>query len=671
MKDINHINNNTMKKNIFICTLFAALGVLACQPEEKPSTGSAIAMSEIEMVEELQVPGTLDFALTVTDDNVDLSTLEVSASLEDGTLLASKSVRTRGRKAEVKDNLDIPFGAGMAQGSEFVMSFEAINVNGDSKKEIRKVSIVRPALPETLYMTIGDEVLELAQSLENPNLYLSEEGSYENVTSAIISTGEELSEAEFIWGASEEENKGLICEFSGAEGISISYPSVIVEKYTFDVLTFTVGVEGTELNISVNGTKLEPAAGLLYANVAFTQNSEVEITGIEDLDAAWNRDFFGENEGKFTFLRESGNYDVYYAPRYNYIWIVKNGAVDPECLWIVGHGFTSATTWHEDYGYGGWEIEPVTRLAYAVRVESGVYQASMFLSDKHEWASFEFEIYSDLEENKNHTFTGLTGFTNGIKLSGAADGKPGLTSDTGFQPGYYTITFDTNKQEIILDRISEWEDKGGSGISLNGTELLAADDYNYADIYFEHGATVQVSGVELKQLNRDFFNIDGDKITFAGVSGTYRVQHFPKYEYIWLTNEGMTFPDCLYILGCGKWSAPVFDKAASWDIDGWTRSAPMMTVAPKIAEDTWKATMSMSTDNANWRVQLEVYSDLDWGQEGVGLVSLEGDAAARFGIDGCCINGVDEKEDPFVEGNYEVIFKKSGDGLAVTVKKID
>ena len=133
----------------------------------------------------------------------------------------------------------------------------------------------------------------------------------------------------------------------------------------------------------------------------------------------------------------------------------------------------------------------------------------------------------------------------------------------------------------------------------------------------------------------------------------------------------MTFPDCLYILGAGKWAAPVFDTRASWDIDGWTRSAPMMVVATKVAENTYKATMSMSTDNQNWRVQCELYSDLSWGQSGVTPQSLSGDAAARFYLDGNCINGVDEKEDPFVPGNYEFTFTVVDGGLAVSVKKID
>ena len=654
--------------------LCASITFFACQPEEKPSIESNLSLSELSVASEIKVPGTLEFSCLVADESVALSTLEVSAALSDGSILASKSIRTAGNEVKVEDSIDIPFGPNMASGSEIILSFEAINVNGDTKKEIKKVSVIRPQLPETLYMTIGESLIQLNQSLEDANLYVTEDGEYDSITSAVISTSAELSEAAFVWGTSEEDNIAQLCSFSDANGISISYPTYVVSSYTFNALSFRVGVNGVELNVSVNGTALQAQSGLLYANVNFTKDAEVEISGIEDIDQAWNRDFFEKKDnGKFTFLRESGAYDVYYSPRYNYIWILKNAAVAPECLWIIGHGFTSAYEWHEDYSTGGWETEPVTRLAYAVKIDDNKYQASLYLNDQHEWGSFEFEVYSDLESSKDNGFggTSLSGFTKGIRLSGAKDGKPGLTSDNGFQPGYYTITFDNASGDINLNRISDWVDNGKSGIFFNGTELEVTETYNYANVYFESGSSVSVSGIELSHLNRDFFTVEGESVTFNGTSGTYLVQYYPDYQYTWLSNEEMTFPDCLYILGAGKWAAPVFDTRASWDIDGWTRSAPMMVVAPKVAENTYKATMSMSTDNQNWRVQCELYSDLSWGQSGVTPQSLSGDAAARFYLDGNCINGVDEKEDPFVPGNYEFTFTVVDGGLAVSVKKID
>ena len=662
------------KSKLFVGLAGISILLFSCQPQEEPSTESNLSLSEISVASELEVPGTLDFTCLVKDDNVALSTLEVSAALTDGSVLSNKSIRTAGNEVQVKESLGIPFAPNMASGSELIVSFEAVNVNGDSQKEIKRVALVRPQLPDALYMTIGQTVIKLAQSLEDANLYVSEDGEYDSITSAIISTSEDLSEAKFVWGATEENNLGQICDFSEAVGIPVSYPTYVVNRYTFNALTFRVGVNGVELNISVNGTKLEAQSGMLYASVNFEKGSEVEITGIEDIENAWNRDFFEKKDnGKFTFLRESGAYDVYYSPRYNYIWIVKNGAVAPECLWLIGHGFTNAYVWHDDFSKGGWEVEPVTRTAYAVKIADNKYQTSVYLNNQHEWDSFEFEVYSDLDWSKNNGFGGksLSGFTNGIKLNSAKDEMPGLTNDMGFQPGYYTIVFDNATGDINLNRISEWVDSGKSGIFFNGVELDVADSYNYANVYFESGAAVNVSGLDLSHLNRDFFSVDGNTVTFNGTSGTYLVQYFPDYQYTWLSNAEMTFPDCLYILGAGKWAAPVFDKRASWDIDGWTRSAPMMVVAPKVSENTYKATMSMSTDNTAWRVQCELYSDLAWGQTGVTPVSLAGDAAGRFYLDGKCINGVDEKEDPFVEGNYEFTFTVAEGGLAVSVKKID
>ncbi len=136
----------------------------------------------------------------------------------------------------------------------------------------------------------------------------------------------------------------------------------------------------------------------------------------------------------------------------------------------------------------------------------------------------------------------------------------------------------------------------------------------------------------------------------------------------------MSFPDCIYILGSGKFAAPEYSTQANWDLDAYDRNAPMVVVAPKIAENTYKATMSMSTDNTNWRVLIEFYSDLSWGQEGVKPVEITGPAASRFYLGGESLSwlcGVDEAEDPFQVGNYEFIFTSTAEGLSINVTKLD
>lgn len=667
-------------KHCLSLILPATLLLLAsCQTKDPVSTAGNVELTDITIAENITVPGTLQFSVTVQDESTDLSTLEVGAALEDGTVLAAKSIRTPGRLAVVEDELTIPFAANMAEGAAILVGFEGININGESANQVKKVSVKRPELPETLYMKIGTDTLALTRSASDANLYESEEGDYDSIVSAVFSTAKDFSSAEFIWGVSETENHAQICSFSDASGVSVSYPSILVHRYTFNTLTFEVNAVGDQLDVAINGTKLSPASGVLYASIEFTQNAEVQITGIEDLNGAYNRDFFSKEDDKVTFLRDSGTYDVYYSPKYNYIWVAKMDAVAPECFWIIGHGFTCAPAWHTDYASGGWTKDNILTMGYAPKIGDNKYQCSMYLSTAHEWGSFEFEVYSDLNDGKELGFAGksLSGFTTGVVLSGAADGKPGLTSSSGFQAGYYVITFDNATGDINLDRITEWEEVGKSGIVINGTELDVDKEggFDYGTIEFTNGQEISFSGIEASELNRDFFNIADGKATFAAVSGSYEIKYFPAYNYTWIYNKSQTFPDCIYILGSGKWAAPVYDEENTplWEDVAYNRDAPYFVVAPKISENTYKATMSMSTSNADWRVLLEFYSDLEWNQEGTMPVALTGSAASRFTLDteSGYLCGVDEKEDPFVPGNYQLIMTSSAEGLSIDITKID
>ncbi|MCI2083192.1 MAG: hypothetical protein LKJ93_08450, partial [Bacteroidales bacterium] len=465
-----------MKKHLLlVIPILAALTLAGCKKDVTPVNSTlSIKTLNITSGDTIAVPGNVTFNVSIADDNYALSTLEISAALEDGTVIASESIRTTGNSVDLTDQiLEIPFCAGMDAGASLGVTFKAINVDGESVVQSEILSIKRPSLPSELYMTVGDRVYTMAQDDTDSYLYSTKEtDGFESAVTATISTASDLSEASYIWGASGTTNLGKICSISDS-GIEISYPSVMVDNYTFNALTFEVKAVGQEFDVSVNGKALTPSSGLLYANVSFTKDAQFEITGIADMDSAWNRDFFSYEDGKFTFLRESGSYDVYYSPKYNYIWVVNMDAVAPECLWVIGHGFTCATEWNTDYASGGWSNTDVLQMGYAVRIADERYQCSMYLNNEHEWGTFEFEVYSDRQWNKTNGFCGisLSGDTRGVKLNGAADGKPGLTSDSGFHPGYYTIVFDNATGDINLTRISPWQDTGGTSMSINGTTL--------------------------------------------------------------------------------------------------------------------------------------------------------------------------------------------------------
>ena len=63
------------------------------------------------------------------------------------------------------------------------------------------------------------------------------------------------------------------------------------------------------------------------------QDEEFEMSGFEDVEHAYNRDFFSYNpdNGKFTFLRKSGTWEIYYSSKYNYDFLSRPGADYPYC----------------------------------------------------------------------------------------------------------------------------------------------------------------------------------------------------------------------------------------------------------------------------------------------------------------------------------------------------
>ena len=669
-----------MKSFRFMSALLALVAWTACTPEKQPGeeVNSEMKIENLTFASEtVTPPSALAFTLDVDGGGVELSTLEVSAVLGDKEI-ASKSVRTTGVKAQVSESLDIPFAAGMADNATVAVTFEAINVEGATFKQTKTIKIARPALPDVLYLVVGDETFQMAKSATDPNLYSTEKVGFDSAFTATIYTSEDKENAQFIWGSAGVNNEAALIEFGG-EGFTVSYPSVIVENVTFNAETFVVGVEGVTLNVAVNGKALTPANGLLVADIEFTENQEVTITGLDNVEAAYNRDFFDYADGKFTFKAPAGTYQVSYSPKYNYIWLADWNHVAPDCLWILGHGFTCASEWHSDFAsdaVSGWAADYIYQVGYCVRTGETTYQCSMYLNNEHVWGSFEFEIYSDLAWSKENglELQTISGDTKGITISVSS----GLTSAAGFQPGYYTITYDVATKNADIVRISEWAASEGSGITVAGTPLESDPlGFCFATINFTKGQEVEVTGIEDLEgaYNRDFFSYADGKLTFERNSGEWTVYYYPAYNYMWVFNNSLGSPDCLYVLGSGKISSPRWyvEVAGSGDYF-WNREAPYYCVAPAIEPGKYQCTMYLSDDNDYKDLGLEFYSDCSWGKiEGVRLYdeNLSGEAASMFyvsnpGEESCNLkNG-----EGFTPGYYRFIITESANGALLDITRI-
>lgn len=438
-----------MKNNYIICVLLLILlSISSCEKENNQVSTPVIKSVNITSSEIVQIPDSITFSASVEDLITPLSTLEVDI-LVNGESVVHKSIRTKGNTCELPEvKIGLPFLPNISEGKATLL-FTLINIDGLETTAEKEITIERPVLPDELYLKVDESVIILTKDADNPMLYKSEEGEYNSVFSGLVSTSEDLENAEYIWGQGKEANNTLIGnQFSTPA--NISFPTWLVSRLTFNVLTFAFGVEGTEVNININGTDLQGIGSYFYSKVNFVKGGEFAITGIDaaKIKSAYNRDFFSYDEasGKLVFTGETGTWDVYYSLKYNYFWVSKMADVAPATYWIVGHGFSCTPQWYSDFSSIGWDLADVKQLAYMKPLGSNKYQATIYLTDQHDWGSFDIQIYSnrtwDAQYGVYTSSSSFTGDSAGIEPAGDVSGD--IVGGSGFVAGYYRLTLDVS-----------------------------------------------------------------------------------------------------------------------------------------------------------------------------------------------------------------------------------
>lgn len=209
----------------------------------------------------------------------------------------------------------------------------------------------------------------------------------------------------------------------------------------------------------IKNTTLSSSGSYYYASINFTKNEEVVISGINDIDKAYNRDFFEYNAatGKYKFTGNSGNWDVYYSTELNYIWVTRMNDIAPATYWIVGCGFSSIPRWYTAFNTLGWDMNDVKQLAYMKYLGNNKYQATIYLSDQTEWG-FDIKMHSNRTWDANYAVFAnnrITGDKKGIKVAGANNAD--IVMDSNFTPGYFRLTLDISgglsKAKVNLEKL--------------------------------------------------------------------------------------------------------------------------------------------------------------------------------------------------------------------------
>ena len=132
--------------------------------------------------------------------------------------------------------------------------------------------------------------------------------------------------------------------------------------------------------------------------------------------------------------------------------------VAPVTYWIIGHGFTSSPTWNSAFNSIGWDLNDVKQLAYMRLLEPNKYQATVYLSDQHDWGGFDIQIFSNRTWDAQFAVFSndlFTGDSSGVSVAGGS--MADLVGGEGFIPGYYRITLDVsdglNKSKVDFKRL--------------------------------------------------------------------------------------------------------------------------------------------------------------------------------------------------------------------------
>jgi len=433
-----------------------ALSFFSCSKDlyiEK-STPTIDYVKTIGGVKELSVPGAVSFDIAVKDEVRPLSTLEIEVLIND-IAVQSKSIRTKGHSAVVEnETLAIPFVKDMDPIEDVVVRFTSINVDGNQMVKDVILKATRPVLPTTLYyLTEGGSPILLTNSTTEPFVYKSVESIFESKISGKIATANTLEDADFIWGKGRYESESAIVSSTG-DDIEFDYTGMIVKQIIFDAQTFLIDVKGdVATKIALNPRSDAKDTEMKSAVVSLKKGQFLEIVGV-NMETNYNPDFFNHSASSkiYEFLGEDGEWEIIYSPRYKGLWVTRLQDEAPTNYWVVGHGFTTATAWHDDYKPIGWDLEDFKQVAYGRKTGDNVYQATVFISNEHDWGSFEFQFYSNRTWGAvpaEFSAASIHGDSQGFSIGAPIAGNPGksisITNAPGFVPGYYKLVLDMTK----------------------------------------------------------------------------------------------------------------------------------------------------------------------------------------------------------------------------------
>lgn len=484
-----------MKKLFYIA--FAALLMAACQPEHyrtvypagQPELKATMLTSSVTYGKD-----SVAFEVEITEKETPLSQLQVKVMVG-LRVVATEMIRTKDLHYASRLAYLVPMGPGMLEGDEIKIYLTATNIEGTATNFILSGCTGHRPLMETMYImppTVSYGLIGKGTQMsydEQQSLFVAYDLGYPKSIECLLAvTGTKFGRVDWntpVFGILNNELTLITKEqFEAGEAHSIIIEDDNLESIdtiTFNPITFEIAFGGkiatpvTAIDVQTD-LVAEPAyisssaarKEYMGAKIFFDKNSEVEITGVNDLSLAYNLDwmeYLGGNTVKF--LGEKGMYYLSYKVDEDYLVVEPlYELTEPDVMYLCGVGLGQPS--YTPSATSGWGFDSPNQNFVGRLVAPKTYQFTVYMhngenADFDDYGSLNFKFFHQHgwggeEAGGDYTQVGLPivgvgpdGITKKDGSTGNEKGNWIATTDS--INGVYRITLNKNNMTTSYEKI--------------------------------------------------------------------------------------------------------------------------------------------------------------------------------------------------------------------------
>ena len=477
----------------------------------------------------------LPFIINAKDVDVPLSTLKAQLFFGDEKV-SETVIRTKDSDKDYEGKIYIPYLKEIPNGTA-TLKFILQNINFTTTEKEYNLPLSRPDFPELTLVTTDGEYIMKRTELYNYSVtktFPQQVGGYIKADKY----GENGNDIYFGWEGGEI-----------THGIKdkITFSNSKAGKYSISFNTFNYEASPF-IKLLINGNEMEMIDANNYkVDIALNQGDKITISGIPSFDEWWIDPDYAEkgSDGSLIFRPISGNYRLKadFGKKYFAFETLKNG--EPAilendgsgALWIIGDGIGKPSFSSNEIG---WVTEKAICLP---QIENKIYELTFVAGKQVKTDNINFKFFHQNGWGGEYTDNELTCNSDIIYVGDGENGRDkgnlGIKEGKSLTAGNIykikiNLTAGKDKAVMTVEELGV-EPEVVRNATFNGEEMNKVDDDNFKiEKEFKEGDILNFGGdirVSDWNIDSDFFIADGDKLTFNGLDGKYRITANFTFKY--------------------------------------------------------------------------------------------------------------------------------------------